>query len=87
MTGQASGCRVRLASPATAVALGAVILVLIALTFPVAGLAGMTASAGGGSLIFVPVFGTLGFVVAWRKPGTRLAGCCSVPSGFSPSAA
>jgi len=37
-----------------------------------AALAGLKASAGGGSLIFAPVFGVLGFVVAWRKPGNRL---------------
>jgi hypothetical protein len=54
------------------VALGAVILVLIALTFPAAQMAGITASAGSGSLIFVPVFGALGFVVAWRRPGNPL---------------
>jgi hypothetical protein len=54
------------------VALGAVILVLTALTFPAGLLAGKTVSAGGGSLIFGPVFGVLGFVVAWRKPGNPL---------------
>ncbi|MDX6337110.1 MAG: hypothetical protein QOG05_4450 [Streptosporangiaceae bacterium] len=64
--------RFRLASPATAVVLGAVILALIAATAALAALAGGKASAGGGSLIFAPVFGVLGFVVAWRKPGNRL---------------
>jgi hypothetical protein len=64
--------RFRLASPAMAVVLGAVIVALIAVTFPLAALAGLKASEGSGSLIFAPVFGVLGFVVAWRKPGNRL---------------
>ena len=29
-------------------------------------------SSGGGSLVLAPVFGVLGFVVAWRKPGNPL---------------
>ena len=62
----------RLATPATAVVLGGMILALIVVTVPLAALAGINASAGSGSLIFVPVFGVLGFVVAWRKPGNRL---------------
>ena len=72
MTGNAAPRRFRLASPATAVVLGVVILALIAVTFPLAALAGLNASAGSGSLIFAPVFGVLGFAVAWRKPGNRL---------------
>ncbi|MDX6337700.1 MAG: hypothetical protein QOG05_5040, partial [Streptosporangiaceae bacterium] len=51
MTGNAAAPRrFRLASPATAVVLGAVILALIAATFALAALAGLKASAGGGSL-------------------------------------
>jgi len=72
VTGNAAPRRFRLASPATAVVLGVVILALIAVTFPLAALAGLNASAGSGSLIFAPVFGVLGFAVAWRKPGNRL---------------
>jgi hypothetical protein len=73
VTGNAAAPRrFRLASPVTAVVLGAVILALIAATFALAALAGLKASAGGGTLIFAPVFGVLGFVVAWRKPGNRL---------------
>jgi hypothetical protein len=64
--------RFRLASPAMALVLGAVIVALIAVTFPLAALAGLKASEGSGSLIFAPVFGVLGFVLAWRKPGNRL---------------
>jgi hypothetical protein len=64
--------RFRLASPAMALVLGGVIVALIAVTFPLAALAGLNASSGSGSLIFAPVFGVLGFVVAWRKPGNRL---------------
>ena len=73
MTGNAATPRrSRLASPATALVLGGVIVALIAVTFPLAALAGISASSGSGSLIFAPVFGVLGFVVAWRKPGNRL---------------
>ncbi len=72
MSGTPGSTGWRLASPATAVVLGGVIVVLIAVTFPLAALAGFKASAGSGSLIFAPVFGVLGFVLAWRKPGNRL---------------
>jgi hypothetical protein len=73
MTGNAAmPPRFRLASPAMAVVLGGVIVALIAVTFPLAALAGLNAGSGSGSLIFAPVFGVLGFVVAWRKPGNRL---------------
>jgi hypothetical protein len=72
MSGTPGSTGWRLASPATAVVLGGVIAALIAVTFPLAALAGLKASAGSGSLIFAPVFGVLGFVLAWRKPGNRL---------------
>jgi hypothetical protein len=72
MSGTPGSTGWRLASPATAVVLGGVIVALIAVTFPLAALAGLKASAGSGSLIFAPVFGVLGFVLAWRKPGNRL---------------
>ena len=72
MTGTPAAAGWRLASPAMAVVLGAVIVALIAVTFPLAALAGLKATEGSGSLIFAPVFGALGFVVAWRKPGNRL---------------
>jgi hypothetical protein len=72
MTGARAARRFRLAGPTTAVVLGGVIVALIAMTFPLAALAGLKASEGSGSLTFAPVFGVLGFVVAWRKPGNRL---------------
>jgi hypothetical protein len=64
--------RFRLASPATALVLGAVVLVLLAVTFPLGILDHSPASSGGGSLILAPVFGVVGFTVAWRRPGNPL---------------
>ena len=72
MTGQAPGRRVRLASPAMAIALAGVVLVLVAVTIPLGVMDHAAVSSGGGSLVLAPVFGVLGFVVAWRKPGNPL---------------
>jgi len=72
MTGQAPGRRVRLASPAMAVALGGVVLALVAVTVPLGVMDHAAVSSGGGSLILVPVFGAVGFLVAWRRPDNRL---------------
>jgi hypothetical protein len=72
MTGQAPGRRVRLASPAMAVALGGVVLALLAVTVPLGVMNHSSVSSAGGSLVLAPVFGVLGFVVAWRKPGNPL---------------
>ena len=72
MTGQAPGRRARLASPAMAVALGGVVLALLAVTVPLGAMDHSAVSSGGGSLVLAPVFGVLGFVVAWRKPGNPL---------------
>jgi hypothetical protein len=72
MTGTPAARRFRLATPATAMVLGGVIVALIAVTFPLGALAGFKASEGSGSLFFAPVFGGLGFVLAWRKPGNPL---------------
>ena len=72
MTGQARGRRVRLASPAMAIALGGVVLALLAVTVPLGVMDHSPVSSGGGSLVLAPVFGVLGFVVAWRKPGNPL---------------
>jgi hypothetical protein len=68
------GCRFRLASPATALVLGALVLALMIADVPLAGLAHQSLNAAGGS---VPVwitapFAAAGFVVAWRKPGNPL---------------
>ena len=62
----------RLAWPATAVVLAGVILALLAATFPLSAMARMPASSGGGEVVLVPVFGVLGFVLAWRKPGNPI---------------
>jgi hypothetical protein len=64
--------RFRLASPAMAVVLGGVVLTLLAVTVPLGVMDHSPVSSGGGSLILAPVFGVLGFVVAWRRPGNRL---------------
>ena len=72
MTGQAPGRRVRLASPAMAIALGGVVLALLAVTVPLGAMDHSAVSSGGGSLVLAPVFGVLGFVVAWRRPDNRL---------------
>jgi hypothetical protein len=72
MTGQPPGHRVRLASPALAIALGGVVLALLAVTIPLGAMDHSPVSSGGGSLILAPVFGVVGFVVAWRRPDNRL---------------
>ena len=72
MTAQPPGRRVRLASPAMAIALGGVVLALLAVTVPLGAMDHSSVSSGGGGLILAPVFGVLGFVVAWRRPDNRL---------------
>jgi hypothetical protein len=61
-----------LASPATALVLGGVVLVLLAVTFPLGVLDHSPVSSGGGSLVLAPVFGVVGFAVAWRRPDNPL---------------
>ncbi len=72
MTRQAPGRRFRLASPATALVLGAVVLVLLAATVPLGVLDHSPVSSGSGSLILAPAFGVVGFAVAWRRPDNPL---------------
>ena len=72
MTGTATPGRWRLASPATALVLGGVVLVLLAANFPLGVLDHSQVSSGGGSLILAPVFGVVGFAVAWRRPDNPL---------------
>ena len=69
--------RFRLASPATALVLGGLTLLLIAAEFPFAGLAhlGVNSSTGGGQWWTYAPFTVVGFVVAWRKPGNPLGWC------------
>jgi len=69
--------RFRLASPATALMLGCLTLVLLAAEWPFSGLAHVSANSSTGGLqwwSFTP-FGVVGFVVAWRKPGNPLGWC------------
>jgi hypothetical protein len=69
--------RLRLASPATALVLGAVLVALTAAEWPFAGLAhlGVNSSTGGGQWWTYTPFGVVGFVVAWRKPRNPLGWC------------
>jgi hypothetical protein len=55
-----------------AIVLGGVVLALLAVTVPLGAMDHSPVSSGGGSLVLAPVFGLLGFVVAWRKPGNPL---------------
>jgi hypothetical protein len=66
--------RFRVASPATALIIGGLVLALSIAAVPLAGLARQNLNASGGSLpvwITVPL-AAVGFVVAWRKPGNAL---------------
>jgi hypothetical protein len=70
----AAGHRFRLASPVTALGVGAVVLLITLAEFPLAGLAHQTVFAGNGGApiyLFAP-YGVLGFVVACRAPRNRL---------------
>jgi hypothetical protein len=73
MTGNTGAERgFQLASPGLAVALGGVVLALLAASFPLARLAHLSISSGGSGLYLAPPFAVVGFVVAWRKPGNPL---------------
>jgi hypothetical protein len=69
--------RFQLASSATALVLGGVLLALLAAGWPFAGLAhlGVNASTGGSPWWTFTPFGVVGFVLAWRKPGNPLGWC------------
>jgi len=69
--------RFRLASPATALALGGFTLALIAAQWPFASLArlSVTSSTSGPQWWTFFPFGVVGFVVAWRKPRNPLGWC------------
>jgi hypothetical protein len=66
--------RVRLASPATALIVGALVLALVIVDVPLARMAHQGLSAGGGSspFWFSAAVGAVGFVVASRKPRNPL---------------
>ena len=74
MAAEVTGRRFRLASPAIALVLGGLVLVLTASDAPLASLARQSLSASGGSLPFwiSAPFAVVGFVLAWRKPDNPL---------------
>ena len=67
----------RLASQATLLILGGLVLAMLAAAGPFAGLARQNVNAGtdGSPWWSVIPFGVVGFVVAWRKPGNPLGWC------------
>src|ERR1035438_2993179 len=66
--------RFAVASPTTALVLGVVVLALMIVDAPLAGLAHQSMAASGGSLPIwdSAAFGVVGFVVAWRQPRNPL---------------
>ena len=84
MTGAPASGGWRLASPATALILGAAILVLMAAEPPLASLAHQSLLSSGGSvpLPYSVIFAAVGFVVAWRKPGNPLGWLILGAAGF-----
>jgi hypothetical protein len=74
----------RLASPVTALVLGAVVLILMAADPPLASLGRQSLMASGGSapLPYSVILGVVGFVVAWRKPGNPLGWLILGAAGF-----
>jgi hypothetical protein len=72
MSGQAVALPSRLATPRTAVLLGALVLALAILVIPLILLAGASGSDSGGGEFLAPAFGVVGFLVAWRRPGNPL---------------
>ena len=66
--------RLRLASPATALIVGGLLLALAVLDVPLARLANQSLNADGGSspFWFSVALGVVGFVVAWRRPRNPL---------------
>ena len=53
-------------------ALGVIVVALIAAAFPLGHLAHLGVSSGTSELVLGPVFGVIGFIVAWRKPANPL---------------
>jgi hypothetical protein len=77
--------RFRVASPATALVVGGLVLAVVIAGVPLAGLAHQSVDASDGS---VPVwiaaaFGVAGFVVAWRKPRNPLGWVILAMAGFA----
>jgi hypothetical protein len=61
-----------MASPVTAVIVGALIIVLAEASWPLAGLARQNLAGGGGTLLLVPAFAIVGFLLAIGRPGNPL---------------
>jgi hypothetical protein len=69
---RARRCAFRLASPATALLLGGLVVVLAVSVVPLGILARQNVGSGGDTFVLGPVFGVVGFVVAWRRPRNPL---------------
>jgi hypothetical protein len=74
VTPERAGRRFRMASPATALVLGGLMLALVIVNVPLARLAHQSVNTSGGSLpVWISAaFAAVGFVIAWRKPGNPL---------------
>jgi hypothetical protein len=84
VTAEVTGRRFRLASPATALAVGGLLVALLIADVPLAGLAHQSVNAANGSLpvwLSAP-FAVVGFVLAWRKPGNPLGWVILAMAGF-----
>jgi hypothetical protein len=84
VTAEVTGRRFPLASPATALAVGGLLLALLIADAPLADLAHQSVNASNGS---VPVwisapFAVVGFVLVWRKPGNPLGWVILTMAGF-----
>ena len=84
MTAEVTGRRFRLASPATALVLGGLLLALLIADVPVNHLAHQSLNESSGSLpVWVTApFALVGFVVAWRKPRNPLGWVILAMAGF-----
>ncbi len=74
MTQQAADRRLRLATPASAGVLGGLLLALAFAAVPLSRLAHQSLNSSGGSLPvwIAAVYGAVGVIIAWRKPGNPL---------------
>jgi hypothetical protein len=82
MTMKVAPGRFHLASPRSAVALGGLVLGLMMALVPLGHLSHQGLSTSGGSVFLVPVFGVVGFVVAWRRPRNPLGWLMLGAAGF-----
>ena len=67
-----TGRRFRLASPATALVLGAFVLVLTAAGLPLADMAHQLRNVGVSQVVLILLFVGVGVVVAWHQPGNPI---------------